>query len=149
MHKRQSKFLFPKHNPMNNEISIWNGYPVHGDIKELDRIIESEGLITLDKDDVASVLSTEGESYVTSGVNADLGEAFNEAVNALPCKVDKVDELLVDFRFGNRQPEMSGLSSITDTLSEVNPDINIMWGISSDESLGDSYKVVLVASVKA
>ena len=111
--------------------------------------MESEGLITLDKDDVASVLSTEGESYVTSGVNADLGEAFNEAVNALPCKVDKVDELLVGFRFGNRQPEMSGLSSITDTLSEVNPDINIMWGISSDESLGDSYKVVLVASVKA
>ena len=27
---------------MNNEISIWNGYPVHGDIKELDCIIESE-----------------------------------------------------------------------------------------------------------
>ena len=134
---------------MNNEISIWNGYPVHGDIEELDRIIESEGLITLDKDDIVSVLSAEGESYVTSGGNADLGEAFNEAVNALPCKVDKVEELLIDFRFGNMQPEMSGLSSITDTLSEVNPDINIMWGISSDESLGDSYKVVLVASVKA
>ena len=32
---------------MNNEISIWNGYPVHGDIQELDRIVESEGLITL------------------------------------------------------------------------------------------------------
>ena len=134
---------------MNNGITIWNGYLVHGDIKELDRIIESEGLITLDKEDVVSVLSTEGESYVTSGVNFKLGEAFNEAVNALPCKVDKVDELLIDFRFGNRQPEMSGLSSITDTLSEVNPDINIMWGISSNESLGDSYKVVLVASVKA
>ena len=134
---------------MNNGISIWNGYPVHGDIKELDRIIESEGLITLDKDDIFNVLSAEGESHVTSGVNFKLGEAFNEAVNALPCKVDKVEELLIDFRFGNRQPEMSGLSSITDTLSEVNPDINIMWGISSDESLGDSYKVVLVASVKA
>ena len=134
---------------MSNEISTWNGYPVHGNIKELDRIIESEGIITLDKDDIVNLLSAEGESHVTSGVDANLGEAFNEAVNALPCKVDKVDELLVDFRFGNRQPEMSGLSSITDTLSEVNPDINIMWGISSDESLGDSYKVVLVASVKA
>lgn len=111
---------------MNNGISIWNGYPVHGDIKELDRIIESEGLITLDKDDVVNVLSAEGESHVASGVNFKLGEAFNEAVNALPCKVDKVEELLIDFRFGNRQPEMSGLSSITDTLSEVNPDINIM-----------------------
>ncbi len=133
---------------MSNEISTWNGYPVHGNIKELDRIIESEGIITLDKDDIVNLLSAEGESHVTSGVDANLGEAFNEAVNALPCKVDKVDELLIDFRFGNRQPEMSGLSSITDTLSEVNPDINIMWGISSDESLGDSYKVALVASVK-
>ncbi len=134
---------------MNNGISIWNGYPVHGDIKELDRIVESEGFINLDKDDVINVLSAEGESHVTSGVNFKLGEAFNEAVNALPCKVDKVEELLIVFRFGNRQPEMSGLSSITDTLPEVNPDINIMWGISSDESLGDFYKVVLVASVKA
>lgn len=134
---------------MNNGITIWTGYPVHGDIKELDRIIESESLITLDKDDVVNVLSTEGESYVTSGVNADLGEAFNEAVNALPCKVDKVEELLIDFRFGNRQPKMSELSSITGKLSGINPDINIMWGITSDESLGDSYKVVLVASEKS
>ncbi len=134
---------------MNNGISIWNGYPVHGDIEELDRIVESEGFINLDKDDVITVLSAEGESTVTSGVNIKLGEAFNKAVNALPCKVDKVEELLIDLRFGNKQPEMSELSSITDTLSEVNPDINIMWGISSDESLGDSYKVVLVASVKA
>ncbi|WP_289746822.1 hypothetical protein [Paramuribaculum intestinale] len=134
---------------MNNEISIWNGYPVHGDIKELDRIIESEGIITLDKDDIVNLLAAEGESHVTSGVNANLGEAFNEAVNALPGKVDKVEELLIDFRFSNRQPKMSELSSITDTLSETNPDINIMWGITSDESLGDSCKVVLVAAVKA
>ena len=134
---------------MNNGISTWNGYPVHGGIKELDRIIESDGLINLDKDDVVNVLSAEGESHVTSGVNSKLGEAFNEAVNSLPCKVDKVDELLIDFRFGNRQPDMSEFSSITDSLSGANPDINIMWGITSDESLGDSYKVVLVASVKA
>lgn len=134
---------------MNNGITIWNGYPVHGDIKELDRIIKSEGLINLDKDDVVNVLSAEGESHVTSGVNSKLGEAFNEAVNSLPYKVDKVEELLIDFRFGNRQPKTSELSSITGKLSGINPDINIMWGISSDESLGDSYKVVLVASVKA
>mgnify|MGYP002508037253 FL=1 len=134
---------------MNNGISTWNGYPVHGDIKELDRIIKSEGLINLDKDDVVNVLSAEGESHVTSGVNSKLGEAFNEAVNSLPYKVDKVEELLIDFRFGNRQPKTSELSSITGKLSGINPDINIMWGISSDESLGDSYKVVLVASVKA
>lgn len=134
---------------MNNEISTWNGYPVHGDIKELDCITESDGLINLDKDVVVNVLSAEGESHVTSGVNSKLGEAFNEAVNALPCKVDKVEELLIDFRFGNRRPDMSEFSSVTDSLSGANLGINIMWSITSDESLGDSYKVVLVASVKA
>ncbi len=134
---------------MDTEYSKWNGYYIHGDIKELDRIIESEGIITLDKDDIVNLLSAEGESHVTSGVDANLGEAFNEAVNALPCKVDKVEELLIDFRFGNRQPKMSELSSITGKLSGINPDINIMWGISSDESLGNSYKVVLLTSVKA
>lgn len=134
---------------MNNEISIWNGYPVHGDIEELDRIIESEGLITLDKDDVVNVLSAEGESHVTSEVNANLAEAFNKAINSLPCNIDKVNSLLIDFRCGTRQPDMSVLSSITSSLSEAHEEIDVAWGMTSYDSLGESCKVVLVASVKA
>lgn len=131
-----------------NEISVWNGYPVLGDVKELDRIVESEGFINLDKDDIIAVLSAEGESYVTSGVNVNLGEAFNEAVNSLPRSIDKVNSLLIDFRCGTRQPNMTELSSISASLSETNEEIGVVWGMTSDESLGKSYKVVLLASVK-
>ncbi|MDE6071656.1 MAG: hypothetical protein K2G53_03790 [Muribaculaceae bacterium] len=60
---------------MNNEISIWNGYPAHGDIQELDRIVESEGL------------------------------------------------------------------SITASLSETHEEIDVAWGMTSDDSLGESCKV--------
>ena len=128
---------------MNNGISIWNGYPVHGDIKELDRIIEWGGV---SQNYIFNLLSAEGESYVTSGVNARLVEAFNEAVNALPCKVDKVEELLIVLRWGNPQTDTcEQLSSIYDMLS----DIKSVWDVSVNESFGNSCRVVLVASVKA
>ena len=134
---------------MNNKISNWNGYPVHGDTKELDSIVESDGLINLDKADIVSVLSAEGESHVTTGVNVNLGEAFKEAINSLPCSIDKVSNLLIDFRCGTRQPDMAELTTATGSLSEANTDIEITWGMSSDSSLGETCKVVLVASVKA
>lgn len=44
---------------------------------------------------------------------------------------------------------MLELSSIPATLSENNPNIKVIWGMSSDETLIDSYKVTLLASVKA
>ena len=52
---------------MNTEISTWGGYAVHGDVKELDRIVESTGLINLDKEDIIKVLSSDGEIFVTYG----------------------------------------------------------------------------------
>ena len=131
------------------QISEWNGYPVHGDVKELDRIVEYDHFINLDQDDIINVLSAEGNNFLLSAVNANLGDAFNDAINNLPCEIYKVNQLLIDFRCGNKQPKMSELSSVTATLSEANPGSAVKWGISSDETLGDSYKVVLLASVKA
>ncbi len=134
---------------MSNELPMWNGYPIHGNVTELDGIIEAPGFIKLNKDDIESVLSSDGENFVTTGTDADLSEALNKAINDLPCKIGNVNKLLIDFRFGSKQPDMSELSSITATLSASNAIIDIGWGISPDESLGESYKVILLASVKA
>ncbi|MDE7450413.1 MAG: hypothetical protein K2M72_09420 [Paramuribaculum sp.] len=134
---------------MTQKKSEWNGFTVYGDIRELDGIANTDGLIHLDKEDIFSVLSAEGKNYLTSSVNANLDEAFNEAINTLPCEIEKINSLLIDFRYGNKQLKMSELSSITSALSEVNPNIKVIWGMSSDERLGDSYKVTLLASVRA
>lgn len=134
---------------MSNNPVIWNGYAVFGDIKELDRIAESEGFIHMSKEDLISVLSPEGNNYVTTGVNDNLGEAFSEAIAALPCKIDKVNNLAIDFCSGTKEPAMAQLSAIAVTLSEANPHGKIIWGASTDVTLGDSYKVTLLASVKA
>lgn len=102
---------------MTKKISEWNGYAVYGDTRELDNIVETDGLININNKDIVSVLSAEGENYLTASVNVDFGEAFNQALIGLPCKLDNVNNLLIDFRYGNKQLKMSELSSIIATLS--------------------------------
>lgn len=55
------------HIDMITQYETWNGYAVHGDVKELDAIVESTGFIELDKEDVVSILSADGENCVISG----------------------------------------------------------------------------------
>ncbi|MBD5258155.1 MAG: hypothetical protein HDS52_05655 [Barnesiella sp.] len=134
---------------MTNEISEWNGYPVYGDVRELDYIAGADSLINLEKDDIIRVLSADGKNYLTTSIHTNLGDAFKDALNDLSCNIDNVNSLLIDFRYGNKSPKMSELSPITASLSEANPDIDVVWGMSSDETLADSCKVTLLASVKA
>lgn len=131
---------------MDTEYSKWNCYYIHGDIKELDTIVESNGLINLDKDDVVEVLSAEGEKYVTTGIDNQIDDAFTKAINELPYSIDKITSILISFRCGNRQPNMTEISKIQSFLSGANPDIDVRWGITKDDTLGDSFKVILVAS---
>ena len=131
---------------MTTEHSNWNGYDVYGDIAELDAIVESTGFINLDKDDVIGVLSADGENCVTTGMDNLIDEAFTKAVNELPYSIDKLNSLLISFHCGDRQPDMTELSKIPAFLSEANSDIDVKWGIAKDDTLGDSFKVILVAS---
>lgn len=141
------KILNSKSNNM-KDVSNWNGYSAYGDVKELDRIVETTGMINLTKDDIVSVLSAEGENWISVGNGSNLNDAFNEAINDFPCKIDKINALLIDFRCGNKQPTMSELSIAQTALAEVNKEVEVTWGITFDELLGEVYQVVLVASLR-
>ncbi|MDE6556016.1 MAG: hypothetical protein K2K55_03540 [Duncaniella sp.] len=134
---------------MTKEISEWNGFPVYGNVEEIDSIVETSGLINIDKEDIESVLSADGENRIITASGADISEALNAAINGLPCGIDKVNKLLIDFRYGNKQPKMSELSSIAATLGDANSDCDLIWGMSSDDTLGESCKVTVLASLKA
>lgn len=41
---------------------------------------------------------------------------------------------------------MADISKIQSFLSDASPDMNVKWGIVKDDTLGDSFKVILVAS---
>lgn len=131
---------------MTTEHSNWNGYDVDGDIRELDAIVESTGFINLDKDDIMGVLSAAGKNCVATGRDNRIDEAFTKAVNRLPYTPGKINSLIISFHCGDRQPDMTEISKIPAFLSEANSDIDVKWGIAKDDTLGDSFKVILVAS---
>lgn len=132
---------------MNSKLSNWNGYDVYGDIRELDAIVESTGFINLDKDDIMGVLSATGENCVATGTDNSIDEAFTKAINELPYSLDKITNLLISFRCGNLQPNITDISKIPSFLSDANPDLDVKWEIVKDDTLGDSFKIILIASV--
>ena len=133
---------------MDKDTTIWNGYTVTGDAKELDVIVESEGYISLDINDIFNTLSSSGGNYITTATGASIAEAFKKAVINLPSPIDKVERMLIQFHIGTKQPVMSEFSGITAVLGEANPEISVVWGISRDDSLGENIKVVLVFSLR-
>ncbi len=128
--------------------STWQTYPINGDAKQLDKIAESQGFIPLGNEDIIEVLSTEGENYVVSDTDPNFGEAFTKAIKLLPCEMDKVNYLLIDFLCGSKQPEVSDLTAITSSLAQASTDISVKWGVAADDSIGDDFKVIIVASIK-
>lgn len=130
-----------------NQISNWNGFKIHGDTSELDKIVEHSGMISLDINYITSTLSASGKNYITDGRGANISEAFNDAVHSLPVSISKVEKLLIQFYIGAKQPDISELSVISKTLSNGNNNLQVMWGVSKIEKLGDDIKVVLVSSL--
>jgi len=131
---------------MEQNLSQWNGYTVHGDVKALDRISESEGFINLDKGDIIATLSADGENYVATGSAADIGEALNAALANIPVSNEMIDKLLIQFCCGSRQPDMAEISKINSLLTSANEQVDVRWGLSSDTALGEIFQVILLAS---
>lgn len=131
---------------MDTGLSNWNGYAVHGDVKELDAIVESRGFVNLDKDDVVGILSADGDKWIATGTDKQIVEAFTKAINNLPFPIDKINSLLISFRCGDKQPVVTEFSMIPQILSKADHVIDVKWGITKDETLTDSFKVILVAS---
>jgi len=131
---------------MKENETIWNGYPIIGDTKELDFIVKSEGYINIEKDDVISSLSPIGNNYVASGRATTFSGAFKSAVGNLPTSLNKAKRLLIQFVCGTKQVKMAELSSVTEMLNEASSEMSLLWGIASDLSLEDDYKVIILFS---
>lgn len=132
---------------MENQISNWNGFKIHGDTSELDKIVEHSGMISLDINDITSTLSASGNNYIADGFGANVSEAFNDAVHSLSVPINKVEKLLIQFYIGAKQPNISELSVISKTLSDGKNNLQVLWGVSKIENLGEGIKVVLVTSL--
>ena len=125
---------------------LWNGYSVIGDTNELKFIAESEGYINLNHEDIRATLSPFGNNYVAAGQATTLNGAFKSAVGKLPTTLNRAKRLLIQFVCGDKRVEMAELSSVTEKLKEASSEIYLRWGIASDSSLGEEFKVIILLS---
>ena len=133
---------------MNNKESVWENLPVQGDVNELNAIINTPSLISLDRNDIMKVLNAEGDSFIITGTAGSLIEALHSALEKMPLVY--IEDMAVAIWCGASQFPMSGTSvknALSELDSEINkPDKNISWGIFTDSSLDDSFKVTIIAT---
>ena len=132
---------------MNESIS-WNGYIVYGNSSELDKIIATPNIIAVDKNDIISVLSPEGEHRITTGVGADCLSALNAAISALGHPLDKVAAMFVNIYCNDmRQFLMSEIDSMLEPFKEcLDTDCDVLGGVGEDAEIESPRKVTLLVT---
>jgi len=131
---------------MGKNKTIWNGYPIIGDTKELDFILKSEGYINIGMDDIIPSLSLTGNNCVASGIAVTLVDAFKSAVDKLPIMLNKAKRLLIQFVCGTKHVAMAELSSVSEMLNEAPRELSMLWGFATDLSLEEDFKVIILLS---
>lgn len=104
-------------------------------------------------DDVKSILSTHSTNFVTVGLGEGgdaLGRALKDAFDKLPVATDSILSMLLNVWIPKNLPPTSNFRIIlTDFISQISSDINLIWGVFFDESLKiNEAKVTLISSSK-
>ena len=121
-------------------------------VKGISDLIAVPGLVNLDFADVKSIMSNAGSALM--GIGEASGE--NATVDAVKATIDSP---LLETSLQGARGVLLNIMGATDSLSmmEVNeasttvqeaahPDAEIIWGVSVDESLGDTIIVTIIAT---
>lgn len=123
--------------------------------RSISEIITTNGLMNLDFNDVdttlrdggAAIISTgygEGENRVTKAIQDALKSPLLKNRDILGSK-----KLLFNLYFNPKAEEefvMSETREITDFISSMSTEVDVIWGVSFDESLGNSVKMTILAA---
>lgn len=129
------------------KLSTWKGYPVIGDVAEIDAVVSTPGYIALDRDDILSILEADGESFVLTGSGATLEAAWEVALANVQMGPGNITDLAVAVWCNTASTMKSSFSALN--AFTLAPDINVKWGIVSKASLPNEYKIVLIGSAKS
>ena len=123
--------------------------------RSISELITCNGLINLDFNDVdttlrdggAAIISTgfgEGESRVTKAIHDALNSPLLKNRDILGSK-----KLLFNLFFNPNAEEkflMSETREITDFIGSINTDVDVIWGVGFDETLGNGVKMTILAA---
>ena len=121
-------------------------------VKGISDLIAVPGVINLDFADVQSIMSNAGSALMgvgeASGDNAAV-EAVKKAIASplLETSVDSARGILLNFMGATDSLSMMEVNEASTTVQEAaHPDAEIIWGVSVDESLGDTIVVTIIAT---
>ena len=121
-------------------------------VKGISDLIAVPGVINLDFADVKSIMNNAGAALMgvgeASGDNAAV-EAVKKAIASplLETSVDSARGILLNFMGATDSLSMIEVNEASTTVQEAaHPDAEIIWGVSVDESLGDTIIVTIIAT---
>ena len=140
-----------KKTPMTKAFSIADDILRQG-VKGISDLIAVPGVINLDFADVKSIMSNAGSALMgvgeASGDNA-VVEAVKKAIASplLETSVDSARGILLNFMGAQDSLSMVDLNEASSTVqAAAHEDAEIIWGVSVDDSLGDTIIVTLIAT---
>lgn len=123
--------------------------------RSISELITSKGMIDLDFNDVDTTLRDGGGAIISSGLGEGehrVTKAIQNALNSPLLKNRNIlssKKLLFHVFFNPNAEEkflMSETDEITSFVSSINSEVDVIWGVGFDESLGNSVKLTILAS---
>ncbi len=123
--------------------------------RSISELITSEGKINLDFNDVNTTLRDGGVAIISSGYGEGdrrVTKAIEDALNSPLLKNRDVygsKRILVNIYFdpSAKQPfVMDEMKELHEFMSNFAPEVDVIWGVAFDDSLGEKIKITILAS---
>ncbi len=125
-------------------------------VRSISEIITMRGIINLDFQDVSTVLLDGGVAVMSTGYGEGEGRVTKAIENALHSPLLNNNDIYnskkilfhISFCGETEEEEMrvDEVNEIQEFMSNFNEDVEVKWGLSIDESLGNKIKITILAS---
>lgn len=121
--------------------------------KSIAEIITKKGIVNRDFCDVCTVMRKGGSAIMSEGRATGEKRVERAMLNALNSPlinnvdIKKAKKLLYIIYQSNEYPLMTNeLDEVTDFMNELQKEVEVLWGLYEDESLGEEVKVNIIAT---
>lgn len=121
--------------------------------RSISELITMEGDINLDFCDVETTMRGGGGAIMAIGRSSGEHRVERALIDALDSPllygsdIGKAKRILMNISTSEKMPLMvKEMSEIDDFMNELHPNIDVIWGVSDDDSLGEDAKVTILAT---
>ncbi len=121
----------------------------------ISELITADGYMNLDFNDVDTTLRNGGAAIISSGYGEGESRVTKAIQDALHSPLLKNRDILTSKRLlfniyysrqSQQQFKMSEAQEITDFVNDINPDVDVIWGVAFDDTLGEKVRITILAA---